>query len=92
MKTLKRSILISLIVLLSISLSACQTAPRQKPLTELTEAEQIERYKYAPADKPTEKGYDWDNIYRDTALVLLAIPMVALYCAAQSGVHFSVKK
>jgi hypothetical protein len=80
------------IVLLSVALSACQTAPRQKPLTELTEAEQIELYKYSPADKPAEPGYDWDNIYRDTALVILAIPLFVVYCAAQSNYHFSVKK
>ena len=72
--------------------TACQTAPKPKPLSELSEAEQIEMFKYAPVDKPAEKGYDWDNIYRDTAMVLLAIPVVAVHCLAASGAHFSTGK
>ncbi len=66
--------------------------PKSKPLTELTEAEQIELFKHAPADKPNEKGYDWDNVYKDTALVIVMIPVCLFYCLAQSGAHFSTGK
>jgi hypothetical protein len=86
MKRLLHPVLVMLLLLNT----ACQTAP--KPLSELSEAEQIERFKYSPADKPAETGYDWDNIYRDTALVLLAIPVVVIQGLAASGAHFSIGK
>lgn len=88
MKRLLHPVLVMLLLLNT----ACQTAPKPKPLSELSEAEQIERFKYAPVNKPAEAGYNWDNIYRDTAMVLLAIPVIVVQGLAASGAHFSTGK
>ena len=72
--------------------TACQTAPKPKPLSQLSEAEQIEIFKYAPPAKAGKKGYDWDNIYKDTAIVVLCIPLVVFYALANSGTQISTGK
>ena len=89
---MKRAVSTALAIAVVFLGTACHTAPKAKPLTELTEEQQLQMYMYAPAALPEKKGYDWDNIYRDTTLVLLCIPLLVIEGLAQSGAHFSSGK
>jgi hypothetical protein len=83
---------LGLMILMLSASTGCQTSTKSKPLTNLSKQQQLEMFKYTPITEPEKKGYDWDNIYRDTALVVVSIPVFVAYGLAQSGAHFSVGK
>ena len=72
--------------------TGCQTAPKARPLTELSDAELIEIAKYGPVEKPREKKYDWSNALKTVALVIIFLPVAAGYSLAESGSQISAGK
>ena len=73
------------VALLMCGCAGCQTAPKGKPLTELTEAQQIEMYKYAPLAEAGKSPPDLGDILKTTGTIIICIPVALFYSMAQSG-------
>lgn len=68
---------------------ACQSKPKAKPLTEYTDEELVYYYKNAPVATAQKPGYDWSNIFYDTAQVIARIPAgLALLFTGDAAVKF----
>ena len=81
-----------LIILMCIICTGCQTAPKTKPLTELSDAELIEIAKYGPVEKPKEKEYNWTDVFKTIGLVIVFLPVMAVESLAAAGSQISVGK
>jgi len=84
---MKKILHIALILLVCFGQVACQSKPKQKPLTEYTDEELVYHYKNAPVEAAKDPGYDWSNIFYDTAQVIARIPAgLALLFAGDAAV------
>jgi hypothetical protein len=72
--------------------TACRTAPHGKPLTEMTEAEQIAYNQHAPMDEPREKGTDFVDVVAMVGAVVIIIPVFLWQSSAWGGAQISTGK
>ncbi|HEY9248737.1 MAG TPA: hypothetical protein VIO38_06380 [Rariglobus sp.] len=81
-------------VLLAWSLigTGCQTAPKGKPLTELTEAEQVAYNQTAPMGKPGEPGVEFEDVLKTAGAVMVFLPILVWESLAWGGTQISTGK
>lgn len=91
---MRRGLHIVFLLMLCLALSACQTAPRGKPLTELTEAEQIAYNQHAPLEKPQAPGsrIEAADVMKTIGAIIVFIPVLMWESLAWSGAQFSTGK
>jgi len=91
---MKYSLRIFVIVLACFACVACQTAPKPKPLTELSDAERIEMYRYGalPIKNTKQKSEDRNSAAIATGEFFLYLPLLVWYCLAGGGGQISVGK
>lgn len=91
---MRRGLHIAFLLMLCLALTACQTAPQGKPLTELTEAEQIAYNQHAPLEKPPEPGnrIDAADVMKTVGAIIVFIPILVWESLAWNGPQFSTGK
>lgn len=78
--------------MLSIAVTACRTVPQGKPLTELTEAEQIAYNQHAALENPKEPGVEFSDVMKTVGVIIVFIPVLMWESLAWSGAQFSTGK
>ena len=81
-------------MMLCLAVTACRTAPQGKPLTELTEAEQIAYNQNAPIEKSPEPGSHIEaaDVMKTVGAIIVFIPVLMWESLAWSGAQLSTGK
>jgi hypothetical protein len=74
-----------LVMVMCVSCVACQTTPRSKPLTEMSDAEKKAVYMYGPVGTPKKEHSSTKKALAITAAVVVTIPLIIWAGLAASG-------
>ena len=74
---MKSAVPIFLVITILLSSSGCQTTPKPPPIDQLSEAQQLEMFKYGAVNPPNDNThFDWPQFWKGTAAVILFIPLI----------------
>jgi hypothetical protein len=88
----KRALCLVFGLALGFAFTGCQTAPQGKPLTEMTEVEQIAYNQHAPMEEPREPGTDLGDVMKTVGTVIVFIPVLIWESLAWGGAQISTGK
>lgn len=89
---MRRILLVASLGLGLLAGTACRTVPQSKPLSALSEAEQIAYNQTAPLEKPQEPGVELADVMRTVGAVVVFIPVFIWQSLAWGGAQISTGK
>jgi hypothetical protein len=89
---MKRLFRLIVILVMCFSCVACQTTPKTKPLTEMTDEEQRAVYMNGPIATPQKEHHALNTALGVVCAILIAIPIVYVTNLAASGKQVHVGK
>jgi len=91
---MRRGLHIVFLPMLCLAVTACRTVPQEKPLTELTEAEQIAYNQHAALEKPKAQGssIEFVDVVKTAGVIIVYIPILVWESLAWNGTQFSMGK